>query len=135
MRVQEPSNAGLTERATTRSIHAEPMRHSERFAFVKAPIAAVFESAGYIWERIMTNEQETDRSRSRAKWVFIGFMAIAFYFVLSEHRAHLSGMLEYLPLLLLLACPLMHIFMHGHHGRHRHSERHTDEDSSSKEKS
>jgi hypothetical protein len=33
----------------------------------------------------------------------------------SEHRAHLFGVLPYL---LLLACPLMHFFMHGRHGGH-----------------
>jgi hypothetical protein len=42
--------------------------------------------------------------------------AIAAYFLLTEHRAHFFGAL---PFLLLLACPLMHVFMHrGHHGHH-----------------
>ena len=31
----------------------------------------------------------------------------------TEHRAHVLGVLIYLP---LLACPLMHFFMHGSHG-------------------
>ena len=39
--------------------------------------------------------------------------AIATYFLLSEHRAHFIGAL---PFLLLLACPLMHFFMHRGHG-------------------
>lgn len=39
--------------------------------------------------------------------------AIAAYFLLSEHRAHFFGAL---PFLLLLACPLMHLFMHHGHG-------------------
>ena len=35
------------------------------------------------------------------------------FFLYTEHRAHLFGVL---PFLLLLACPLMHVFMHhGHH--------------------
>ena len=38
--------------------------------------------------------------------------AIATYFLLSEHRAHFIGAL---PFLLLLACPLMHVFMHRGH--------------------
>ena len=42
---------------------------------------------------------------------------IAAYFLLAEHRAHIAGALPYL---LLLACPLMHLFMHGGHGGHRH---------------
>ena len=42
--------------------------------------------------------------------------AVATYFLLSEHRAHFIGALPYL---LLLACPLMHVFMHrGHGGGH-----------------
>ena len=40
---------------------------------------------------------------------------IGLFFLLSEHRAHFLGVL---PLLLLLACPLMHVFMHGGHGGH-----------------
>lgn len=55
---------------------------------------------------------------SRAKWVLIGFLLVAGYFAVAEHRAHLSGLLQYLPLLLVLACPLMHVFMHGRHGHH-----------------
>ena len=43
--------------------------------------------------------------------------SIAAYLLLSEHRAHFIGAL---PLLLLMACPLMHIFMHGGHGGHDH---------------
>ena len=46
------------------------------------------------------------------KWVFIGFLLIAGYFLFTEHRAH---MIQYLPFLLLLACPLLHMF-HGHGG-------------------
>ena len=43
--------------------------------------------------------------------------SVAAYFLLSEHRAHFFGAL---PFLLLLACPLMHVFMHhGHGGRGR----------------
>lgn len=53
----------------------------------------------------------------RRTWVLIGFFAIAGYFLLTEHRAHF---ISYLPFLLLLACPLMHLFhRHGGHGRHR----------------
>lgn len=50
----------------------------------------------------------------RSRWVLAGFLAIALFFLLTEHRAHLYGILPYL---LLLACPLMHLFHgHGHHG-------------------
>ncbi len=62
------------------------------------------------------------RGSSRGKWVLIGFLAVAAYFLWTEHQAHVMGALPYL---LLLACPLMHLFHHhghgGHHGNHRHS--------------
>ena len=43
--------------------------------------------------------------------------AVAGYFLLTEHLAHVFGAL---PFLLLLACPLMHVFMHHGPGRHGH---------------
>ena len=53
------------------------------------------------------------RSRYAIGLLVLG--AVAAYFLLSEHRAHFFGAL---PFLLLLACPLMHMFMHGGHGGH-----------------
>jgi len=41
--------------------------------------------------------------------------SIGAYFLLTRHYAHV---LDALPFLLLLACPLMHIFMHHGHGDH-----------------
>jgi len=38
------------------------------------------------------------------------------YFLLTEHRAHF---IYALPWLILLLCPVMHLFMHRHHGDHR----------------
>ena len=58
------------------------------------------------------------KPNARMRWVFIGFFAIGGYFLILEHQAHLSEFLNYLPYLLLLACPLMHLFMHGGHGGH-----------------
>ncbi|MBA2702424.1 MAG: DUF2933 domain-containing protein [Blastocatellia bacterium] len=46
---------------------------------------------------------------SRRSLVLIVFLAIVGFFLLTEHRAHLFGIL---PFLLLLACPFMHMFMH-----------------------
>jgi hypothetical protein len=51
---------------------------------------------------------------SRSGLVFAGFLLIAGFFVLTEHTAHVLGALPYL---LLLACPLLHLF-HGGHGSH-----------------
>jgi hypothetical protein len=51
---------------------------------------------------------------SRAGLVLIAFLAIGGYFLWAEHRGHVVA---FLPWLLLLACPLLHVFMHGGHGR------------------
>lgn len=57
------------------------------------------------------------RGPSRSTIVLIAFLAIGGFFLLTEHRAHVFG---FLPYLLVLACPLMHLFHHGGHGGHRH---------------
>ena len=49
---------------------------------------------------------------SRVFLVFLGFSAIALVLIWEEHQAHILGALPYL---FILACPLMHIFMHGRH--------------------
>lgn len=54
--------------------------------------------------------------RKQSQWIFWGFAVIAAFYLLTEHRAHLFG---WLPFILLAACPIMHIFMHGGHGVHR----------------
>ena len=61
------------------------------------------------------NEHRHEHSpmAGRAKFAWIVFAAIAAFYLWTEHRAHLLGAL---PFLLLLACPLMHLFMHGGHG-------------------
>jgi hypothetical protein len=48
----------------------------------------------------------------------LGFLAIAGYFLWTEHRAHLIAGLSWLPWLLVLACVFLHSFMHGGHGGH-----------------
>lgn len=54
---------------------------------------------------------------SRSGLVLIGFLAIGAFFLLTEHRAHLLGIL---PFLLLLLCPLLHMF-HGHGSHEGHA--------------
>lgn len=66
----------------------------------------------------MTHDHDANDNRRfklKANWVLIGFLAVAGFFLFTEHRAHVLGILPYL---LLLACPLMHLFMHGGHGGH-----------------
>ena len=60
------------------------------------------------------------------KCILAGFLLVAGYFLVLEHKAHLEGALQYLPYLLLLACPLMHLFMH--HGHHGHGKRASSKD-------
>jgi uncharacterized membrane protein YccC len=52
--------------------------------------------------------------------------AVGGFLLFTEHRAHVLGLLPYA---FLLACPLMHMFMHHdhHHGDHRRTERTDDE--------
>ena len=65
----------------------------------------------------MTTNQpyrENSRSRSRSNVVLIAFLAIGGFFLITEHTAHLFGVLPYL---LVLLCPLLHL-LHGGHGGH-----------------
>lgn len=61
-------------------------------------------------------------SPNRLRWWlgFAGFAAVAGYFLWTGHRAHVDVVLPYLPWLLVLACPLIHLFMHSGHGGHSH---------------
>lgn len=61
--------------------------------------------------------------KTPAGWALIAFLAIGGFYLVTEHTAHFFG---FLPYALLLACPLMHMFMHGGHaghGGHHHRER------------
>ncbi|HDI1215459.1 MULTISPECIES: DUF2933 domain-containing protein [Aeromonas] len=70
------------------------------------------------------------RSRTGVAFIIIG--SVAGYFLVTEHWAHFMGALPYL---LLLACPLMHVFMHGGHGGHGgHGDNHENGDHGSDEK-
>lgn len=75
------------------------------------------------------------RNTARTTIAFWGFALVAVFFLVMEHKAHLLGLyaehevhiLGALPYLLLLLCPLMHLFMHGgghgghgEHGGHGH---------------
>ncbi|MBE0485400.1 DUF2933 domain-containing protein [Marinobacter sp.] len=51
---------------------------------------------------------------SRRYWITLSFFGvIALVLLWGEHKVHILGAL---PWLVLLLCPLMHIFMHGRHG-------------------
>jgi hypothetical protein len=63
------------------------------------------------------DERRRDRAWlwSRSGLVCVGFLLIAGFFILTEHTAHVLGVLPYV---LLLACPLLHLFHRGHGGGH-----------------
>ena len=69
----------------------------------------------------MEHKHESDDNagmKSRANIALATFLVIGAVLLVTEHRAHLAGWIPYWPYLLLLACPLMHLFMHGGHGSH-----------------
>ena len=62
-----------------------------------------------------SHEERPSAGGRYPRWVFWGFLLIAAYFVITEHRAHV---VQFLPILLLLACPLLHLFHGlGEHGK------------------
>lgn len=62
--------------------------------------------------------------RSRTGLALMAFLAVAVFFLATEHTAHFFGVLPYL---LLLLCPLLHLFMHRGHGEHGGHASHQDE--------
>jgi Flp pilus assembly protein TadB len=51
--------------------------------------------------------------------VLLAFLAIAAFFLITEHWAHVLGALPYV---LVLLCPVLHLLMHCRHG-HAHTGR------------
>lgn len=101
-RCSEADLEGAVESLGIRTRHTAPERTpSRRPAFITVPS-----------QRLPMRDSGT---RSRTWWAFAGFIAIAGFFLFTEHRAHLFGAL---PFLFLLACPFLHMFGHGGHGGH-----------------
>ncbi|UQI32568.1 DUF2933 domain-containing protein [Pseudomonas bijieensis] len=57
--------------------------------------------------------------RNKAGIVLIMLLAIGLFYLAREHFSHIAGNWPYL---ILLMCPLMHVFGHGHSGHGRHDE-------------
>jgi len=76
-------------------------------------------------------EQKHKNNRKKPWWktsfgmVCTGIFLIALFFLIKDHTAHIGN---YWIWLILLACPLMHIFMHSHHS-HNSTTKENDDDS------
>ena len=60
----------------------------------------------------------TSRTTTRVGVASIVALAVIAGLLVTEHRAHVWGLV---PWLLLLACPVVHVFVHGGHG-HAHAQ-------------
>ena len=74
-------------------------------------------------EQLTTEQSRTSgRLRLGSRLVLLAFLAISGFFLITEHAAHLFGVLPYL---LVLLCPLLHLLHGDHgggHGRHDYTE-------------
>ncbi len=71
----------------------------------------------------MDHDDSAERSAARggrllANAALIGFLLVAGYFLFTEHRAHA---VQYLPVLLLVLCPVLHLLHHGAHTEREHT--------------
>ncbi len=56
--------------------------------------------------------------------LMVALLGVGAFYIIAEHGAHA---LSAWPLIILLACPLLHLLMHGGHGGHGgHAEKGTD---------
>ena len=65
----------------------------------------------------MDHQGETRKAKpafSSSQFAIVLFIVVIGFFLWTEHRAHLFGALPYL---ILLLCPIIHIFMHRGHGK------------------
>jgi hypothetical protein len=73
--------------------------------------------AGGPAEKVREGGNSIARASVRALLAFGAVLAALF--LIAEHRGHTLGVLPYL---LLVACPILHLFWHGRHGGHTHGD-------------
>ena len=77
----------------------------------------------------MKHHEEHHKPEHKAWWqtssgmLLLVLFAVGGYFLIKAHSVHIA---KNWPLLILLLCPLMHIFMHGGHGGHGGHSHHKD---------
>jgi len=109
-RCSETDLVDAVESLGIRSVHTAPQRAPQR-----TPRRTPSRRPAAITVPSQRRPMRDTGTRSRTWWAFAGFIAIAGFFLFTEHRAHLFGVL---PFLFLLACPFLHRFGHGGHGGH-----------------
>ncbi len=77
---------------------------------------------------VTTNLRSALSRKDVSRAVFLVLPALAALYLIIEHRAHVAGALGLLPYLLLLACPLMHLFHHHGHGHHHRQDQDVDKE-------
>jgi hypothetical protein len=70
---------------------------------------------------MIDNQQPHSRASRLSLWAIWILGAGALSYLIVMHRPHLFG---WFPYLIILACPLMHFFMHRGHGHHGSAESH-----------
>jgi hypothetical protein len=70
-----------------------------------------------IQETIMNQPSGQPWWQNTSCLIAIAALGVAILYLASVHIDHV---LKFLPLLFILACPLMHVFMHRGHKKHRH---------------
>ena len=68
----------------------------------------------------MRHAEDSPRRGISPWWMIWPALAALAVLLFSGHREHV---LDYLPFLVLLACPLMHLMMHGKHGHDQNASR------------
>lgn len=70
-------------------------------------------------EHMTTPPQARTGFRLGSRFVLFAFLTIGGFFLITEHAAHLFGILPYL---LVLLCPALHLLHGGHGGGHSHQD-------------
>ena len=60
-----------------------------------------------------TNESVRNTFSRKTWWIIFAIGLVGLVFLLRDHTSHIFSIL---PFLILLACPMMHLFMHKGHG-------------------
>ena len=75
-----------------------------------------------IQQTVHVDRTDFEQSPQRSPWTtasVCALLAIAAFYLWTEHRAHVMGALPYL---LLLSCPIIHLLMHRAHRSHGHGD-------------